>query len=208
MTASAVTALTVVLALGLVVPNLAQAQKAGDEPFLGIWSLEPRTCQLSADEDEYRITIRGDKYREYRGECRIDEVRKQGEGTFAAFLSCGQGRRVEKRIVRLFVRDRTNAIFSEIFAKGRPSRNMTRCSPPPNTFDPDELAELEADPMLSTRNPDVLRTEWGKESKLCTANSRKAPEACTRRRYLAMRLRSLNYCHFTVRKTESWRRCD
>jgi hypothetical protein len=206
MTAGATTALFLALVLGVMTPNLARAQLA-DSPVAGTWSQDTRSCARYPEEDEYRVTIAGSEWREYRIQCRLDRTQGQGPDTYAAFLSCADLRRSQTRIVRILVRDRFSAVFSELFANGRPSRNMVRCSQRAPEPSPEDLAALESDESLNSQNPEVLKTNWAKESKECASEKEDAAEACTRRRYVAKRLRNAGYCHVTHRNKEGWDPC-
>lgn len=188
-------------------PAVAAAETAErDMPFAGTWSVNPSTCLRTTDEDERRVTIEGSRYDEYGGECRIDDTQERAPGSYSLILSCAKVKGAETRIVRVLMRNPSNAVFSEMFARGRPSADMVRC-PTPTVSDPEDFMQLEHDDLLNSASPESLRKTWQKVFRLCAGGGPRAGEACMRRRYLSMRLRKVGYCHVTRRIGEGWEFC-
>jgi hypothetical protein len=85
---------------------------------------------------------------------------------------------------------------------------MVRCTPRPDQIDPAEFTEFENDEALNSPDPEQLKKGWLKESKACAAGGPGSQASCSRRLYLAKRLRGRGYCHISRRRTEDWARCE
>lgn len=195
--------------IGFAWASAARAQNQ-TPPFSGVWSRNERSCALSKFEDETRITIRPPRFDGYLDQCVINSTSSEPGGSFLLYVNCGQPQERDSRLVRILLRNTEEAVFYDLFERGKPSRNLIRCTERTSSEgSPIEDAEATDAVPDGTIAPKLLIRDWLKENRRCffEPHNPKVDEACEARKRDGKTLKMAGFCHYAQRRHEGWRRC-